>query len=311
MALRRRVIMFGALGALVPAAACERKPAPRANVTVESVVSPRVDSAAAAVTISWRATDGAFVLLAGDESTEGTEVPPDTLAPIASGIPQGSALRVELFGRGGRVGTATLTPVRPASCGWPRVRLALRDGPADSTRWSVAFAPGVARTVSLDSLERIPRADSSALVADLARLLSALPDDTVPRYRGLPFSVRGAWTFAPAPGGRGVVAEVHRRVAQEANPFEERVLIVAERDSAPPSRWRVTWWARAQGTEETVEAIEALAVAWLGADPWPTLVTGHDAPAGGWVEFVARDSVGAWRSRWRSSPPPACDGRAR
>ncbi len=291
--------------------ACERKADVPANVTVESMATPRADSTAETVRMSWRAADGPFLLVAGDEPTDAMVVPPDSLDPIARGVPQGATLRVELLGRSGRLGTAALTPVRPFTCGWPRVRLAVRDAPSDSTRWTVALAPGTARPVALDSLERVTRADSARLVADLARLLSALPDDTISRYRGLPFAVRGAWTFSPTAGVTTVVAEVHRRVAQEATPFEERVLLLAERDSAPASRWRAVWWSRAHGTEESVEAVEPLAVLVLGTDRWPTLVAGHDNPAGAWHEFVARDSSGAWHSRWHSTPAPQCDATAR
>lgn len=282
-----------------------------ANVTVETVVPPHPDSTVAVVTMPWRAQDGAFLLVAGDEFSEATLIPPDSLDALARGLPLGQALKVDLLGRSGRLGTAVLTPVRPQGCGWPRVRLASHDSVADDTHWAVAFAPGVARAMPVDSLERLARADSLRLVADLARVLSALADDTVPTFRGLPFSVRGAWTFAAAPGIAGVVAEVHRRVAQEATPLEERLLVIAERDSAPKARWRAVWWARAHGTEESVEALDALALLVLGNDTGPTLVAGHEAPVGAWQELVARDSTGSWRSRWRSALPPPCDGVAK
>ncbi len=311
MSSRRRGVVLGGSLALLVVLACDRKPDTPANVTIESVVPPQTDSEMPAVTLTWRTTDGPFLLVASDDIAEGTVVPPDSLSTIARGIPQGAALKVELLGRSGSLGTATLTPVRPVSCGWPRVRLAMHDAPSDSARWAVALARDVARAVPLDSLERATRGDSTRLVADLARLLSALPDDTVPRYRGLPFAVRGAWIFVPAPAVRAVVAEVHRRVAQEANQFEERVLLIAERDSTPAARWRAVWWSRTQGTEESVEAVEALAILLLGVDQLPTLVAGHDAPGGPWHEFVARDSSGAWRTRWRSAPAAACDAVSR
>ncbi|MBI3791970.1 MAG: hypothetical protein HY275_13985 [Gemmatimonadetes bacterium] len=311
MASAHRGGLVTMLLALAGGMACERKPATPANVTVETVVPPRQDSGAVAPESPWRAEDGAFLVVAGDETSEGTVVPPRADDAVGRGVPQGPRLAVELLGRGGRVGAATLTPVRPQPCGWPRVRLALHDSLGDEQRWGVAFAPGIARAVPLDSLERLARGDSLRLVADLARMLSALPDDSVPQYRGLPFAVHGAWRFVAAPGVQGVVAEVHRRVGQEANPLEERLLVVAERDSTPGAKWRALWWARAQGTEESVEALDALAIVTLGADRWPTLVAGHDAAGGPWQELVARDSTGAWRARWRSPRPPACEGGAR
>ena len=294
-------------GLLAFTIACDRPPATPANVTVASVVPPRPESTVVVVTAPWRAVDGAFLLLAGDDFIDATLVPPDALDSLAHGLPQGPALTVDLLGRSGRIGSAVVAPVRPRGCGWPRVRIASRDALADDTHWSVAFAPGVARAVPMDSLERLTRADSVRLVADLARLLSALPDDTVPTFRGLPFSVRGAWTFGAAPGIAGVVAEVHRRVAQEATPLEERLLLIAERDAGPSAHWHAVWWVRAQGTEESVEALDALALLVLGGDPSPTLVAGHEAPDGAWQELVARDASGRWRSRWRSARPPACD----
>lgn len=301
-------IVGGAL-AVAGALACDRKPATPANVTVEATQPPTPVAAPVVVALPWREADGPFLLTAGDEVTEGTLVPPDSAHALAQGLPQGRATEAELFGRGGIIGRAALTPVRPAPCGWPRVRLAPRDSLGEDQHWGAAFAPGIAHAVAVDSLERLARPDSARLVADLARLLGALPDDTVPQFRGLPFAVRGAWRFAPAPGALAVVAEVHRRVAQEATPLEERVLVVAERDSTAPARWRTAWWARAQGTEETVEAIDALALVTLGADPFPTLVAGHDAPGAPWQELVARDSTGAWRTRWRAPHAPACPAR--
>lgn len=308
----RRILVLGSGAWLTAAMACDPKPAARANVTVEAVVPPHVDSVVPEEERTWRERDGAFLIVAGDDMTDGTLVPPPTTDGLARGLPQGLALRADLLGRGGVLGTASLEPIRPATvCGWARIRVVPRDLLGEDHRWTIALAPGVARPVSLDSLERFDRADSSRLVADLARLLSALPDDTVPRFRGLPFSVRGAWRFAAAPGAVAVVAEVHRRVAQEANPLEERLIVIAERDSFPASRWRILWGARAQGSEESVETLEALAVIVIARDAFPTVVVGHDTPVGTWTEFVARDSTGAWRGRWRSPRPLPCGGGVR
>lgn len=297
--------------------ACERKAAARGNDSVElppSLAATEGDTVV--VPSSWRASDGPFLVVATEDvhvvslvvpegAASGTDSAPTVPGPIAR-LFRGA---VDLLGRGGLIARATLQPREVAQrreCAWPRFSIEVRDSRGDDVHWGVGFAAAVAVPVALDSLERLSHADSVRLVADLARIASAMPDDSVAVFRGIPFSVRGAWMFAPARGAIAVIAEISRRVAQEANQREERLLLLAERDSAAGSRWQARWWARVNGSEETVEATDALAVVRMARDPWPTLVVGHDVPMEPWLEFVARDSVGAWRRRWRSGAGSGC-----
>jgi hypothetical protein len=116
----------------------------------------------------------------------------------------------------------------------------------------------------------------------------------------LPFVVTAAGRFALNGTSEGVVAEIVRRVNVEANPREEALLLIAERDAAG-SDWRLVYSERAGGPELHVERATPLAVVALGASAAPTLVverTGAD-----WVAYalIQRYRDGSWRLSWESA----------
>jgi hypothetical protein len=179
---------------------------------------------------------------------------------------------------------------------WPAVALS-----ADSARsWTVAFQRGVATPVVLRPIESLASADSARLAAQLTRLAASLPNDTTRAFRGLPFVITTANGFTLNGTTDVVIAEVVRRVNIEANPREETLLLIAERDGVA-SAWRVVHSERAAGTELQVERTTPLAVVMLGASAVPTLVverTGAD-----WVTYalIQRHRDGTWRETWESA----------
>ena len=218
--------------------------------------------------------------------------------------------RVDLFTRAGAVGAAALAspPARPAreeECtNWPTARLApARAGQsAAPAPWTVGFLAGRATAIPLDSVETLPQPDSARLVAEVARLASALPNDTAASFRGLPFVVLAARRFSPAPGVQAIVAEVSRKVAQEARPREERILVVAERDSAVPALpWVASYSERVSDNEETIEASDVLAAVALGPSRTPTLVIGREYGEGFAYALLERVGPKRWRLRWSSA----------
>ena len=310
--MRRALVCGLTLTALV--AGCERtdtKPAAQAMV---SGSAPSADSGMAPVAASgWREADGPFFIVAGDAPTTGSLILPDQRDTTALSIP--GVLKfddhptLELFGRAGIIGRARFTrAVVSADTGcdaWPTAHVAPLTPAGDSARWSVAFVEHVAQALAVDSIEQLSRADSGRLVAELARLASGLPNDTVATFRGIPFNVHGAWRFAVDGGVVGVVAEITRRVAQEANQREERLLIIAERDTAPASRWVASYTVRVAGTEETVDALDMLTVVRLGSAARVVIVVRHESTHGTWYELIERTGAGQWRRQWRS-PPSGC-----
>lgn len=163
-----------------------------------------------------------------------------------------------------------------------------------ATAWSVAILGSSASPVRMDSLETLSRADSTRLVAELARLASAIPMQSDSRFKGLPFAVSSARRFAQGTS-QIVVSQLVRRVPHEAAPAEERTFIVAERDSASPA-FSTAFHARSEGTEETAEQFEVLAVLREGQNVW--LLLSRDNTARTTYEVLERPAPGTWRSRW-------------
>jgi len=98
-----------------------------------------------------------------------------------------------------------------------------------------------------------------------------------------------------------VAAVVLRNVNQEANPRQERILLLAERDTTTSSpRYVTQYFERITGLEETVETTDLVAMVLLGIDRRPTLVIARDVGHGlsfGLVEQIA----GKWQHRWNSA----------
>src|SRR5262249_61596034 len=100
------------------------------------------------------------------------------------------------------------------------------------------FAPWPAVGFPVDSVASLSPADSARRAADVARVASGLSNDTAPAFRGLPFEVQRAGRFTIAPGIDGIVAVLVRHVNEEANPREEHIFVIAERDSThQPMAW--------------------------------------------------------------------------
>jgi hypothetical protein len=155
--------------------------------------------------------------------------------------------------------------------------------------------------VPLDSIEGLTSADSARLAADIARIASALPGDTAATFRGLPFVVNKAWRTR-LPGGPDIlIAVIVRNVNQEANPRQERILLIAERDSATPTaRFTAQYSERTSGLEETIETTDPIAVVLLGADRRPAVVVSRDTGNGVSYAFIER-MANRWQRRWASA----------
>lgn len=291
--------------------ACDR-PAPvvSGDSAVAVAVEPRADTAPSARASSgWDAAAGAFVVL---PTVDGGMVAGSLLLPEATDSTVGDTTglasllgdgRVELFARSGPVGVARVsveaTPPREPGCtAWPVARLAV-DAGSSLIPWTAAFAAGRVQAVALDSIEGLAPRDSAGLAADLTRLASRLPDDTSATFRGLPFVVLRAWRAAAVDDAL-VVAVLARRVNQEDNPLEERVVLVVDAPGRNVASWRVGWHERASGHEdELVVAEPLLAFRVSGGSEVRVLFGRDDGLALGAAILARRD--GAWRVLWESA----------
>jgi len=275
-------------------------PVPESSVVVKPDASP------------WDSSAGPALFVAGTTPTEAFLIAPEFThtAALDSVQPDSTlirTLRIDLFGSGKKIGTARVASMaastRTDSCRtWPIARLEFVSGDTGSTQpWNVAFESGHASEPVVDSIEGLQTADSARLAADIARMASALPGDTSAVFRGLPFVVNKAWRARLASGQTLLAAVVVRNVNQEANPRQERIFLIAERDSAAATaRFTPRYTERKVGLEETLETTDPIAIVLLGVDHHPAVIIARDAGHGLSYALIER-IAGQWQRRWAST----------
>ena len=309
--LPRALALAAAVFAAAALAACERAaPPPRADSAAPPPPVVSADSApppAAPRDSAWEAAGaGPALFVPGDTARPATAaavLPDSTLVGADSALAAAtSALRgvtLELFAPSGKVGTARVDAAGgdgdECAVG-PAVRVS---GAPPRARWTVAFADGRATAVAVDSVEGLAGADSAARTAEVARLASLVPRTNRGEFAGLPFSVRQARRFT-LDGVDVVVAEVVRRIAQEANPREQHVLVVGERPAGRGGKYELAYHETAVGDEAAVETRDVLAVVLLGAARQPTLVLNREFEEGLAYSLLARTGARQWRLQWTS-----------
>jgi hypothetical protein len=311
----RAIVSLVSLVALSSIAACDRSGRQAGSDSTVVGAPPPADSAATAMNAGWNSDAGTILLVAGDVPGLGEVVFPEVtdstfgdsalmdLAPVRG-------THVTLFSRRGEVGNATIVgedttaqadSTDDACEDWPLVRLR-NESRGPTAAWTVGLVAGRARSIPLDSIDHLSRADSTRLADEVLALAARLPDDTAGAFRGLPFYVRTVRRFEPVPGVEALIADMSRRINQEADPREEQLLLVAERDSGKTTGpWRVGFSERASGHEGTVETHDILAALAIGATHRPTLVLARYVGDGVAYALLERNGAGRWELRWLSA----------
>jgi hypothetical protein len=297
-------------------AACERPAPARSNDTAAPTAPPPETAAALPVppVSAWDSAAGPVFFVMSANAQQAAVIVPDvdtaaSLDTVTFDVSRYRAMSLDLFSGGRRQATATVgTNIAlevPEDCSaWPVVRLS--GAPADSVSgaWQIAFAADRFQALELDSLSMFQRADSLKLVTELARVASGAPGDTVAALRGIPFVVRRAYR-ATLPGQVGVViAEVGRGLNQEANPIQEHLLVIAERDSIA-REYRLAYLERAAGGEEMLESSELLLIGIPRGREQPVVLLARYLGDGVVYSMLERNAEGKWRLRW-SSPYAGC-----
>jgi len=302
-------VKFGALALAFALVACEKR------ASAPPSQKPAASSASQGAALTWEdASAGPVLFVAGSNETEAAIVFPhftdSTLGTVSTldtgGISRGKA---DLFARGGLIGTAVIVPKTAGVLGgectaWPTAHVRSIDRATGGVPgpWTVGFVAGHAVAVTMDSIAMLTPADSTIRTSDIARLASTLPNDTAPSFHGLPFEVQRAGRFSIAPGIDGIAAVLVRHVNEEANPREEHIFLIAERDSThQPPAWVAAYSERASGSEDDLETNEVLAAVRLGPGRTPTLVLSRDYGDGGVYSLIERGAPGQWRLRWSSA----------
>jgi len=305
----RRVVCIALLACV--AVACDRTATPSASdSTVVTTPDLSTDSVRSIVTaVGWDSAAGSFIVLPTVDGglTSGSLLRADASElTVSDTTGVGIALadgRLDLFSRSGKVATVRLTvdaaPRVDAGCtAWPVARLtAVAD--ASVAPWTAAFVADRVTAIPLDSIEGLGTRDSVRLAVDLTRLASALRDDTSTTFRGLPFVVLRAYR-ARGLDTTFVVATLARRVNQEADPKEERLVIVVDVVGSDSRNWTVAWHERASGLEEELVVAEPLFAFRANGSPHVRLLFGRDDGVALGAAVLERGRAG-WHVLWESA----------
>jgi hypothetical protein len=304
------------LFALALLSACERKSP--AKPTDNSATSPQAPLASAPtirpVTIpsTWDTSAGPVMFVRGNTTSEAFVVfPTITDSTPADAVHFDSSLArnttIELFQRGGGGEVARVGPMAGGEWDadqcieWPAAKIQPPANADAATGWTVGFLKGRAKPLALDTMEALPHADSARLAADITRLVSTVPNDTSRTFRGIPYSVRTAYRFTPAPGTEAVVADVVRTLNQEANPLEEHTLVVGERAVGSGAPYRLAYREVTAGSDETLESSDVIAAVQIGASSHVDLVLAREGYESNAYALLERQADGSWKLRWTSA----------
>jgi len=291
--------------------ACEREPRP---ADVDSAGVPTDVSGDTASTdlprSGWEPELGPLLFIAGAQREASAIFPnfsdstlTDTTTFDTSIL---GGMRVDLFSRSGLAGRGQVRSAPPRTrddgcVAWPEAIVTVTDSSGKPDAWTIAFAAGRATAIALDSLESLAGADSARLTVEVSRLASLVPDDTATTFRGIPYFVRQVRRFRAGTDTEVLIANVTRRINQEANPREEQVLLIAERSTAQPNaRYTVGYHERVSGPEESIESTDVLAAVSLAPSGEPAIVLIRDYGDGSAYALVTR-TQGSWRLAWNSA----------
>lgn len=205
----------------------------------------------------------------------------------------------DLFDRSGHTAVATLESISRSTgegcSSWP-VGL-FREPPSHS--WRIGFGYQVARAIALDSLEAMKSADSTTVTSELARLSSLATVNGDPAFEGLPFTVREAYQIQ-LPEGAVIIGDVVRTINEEANPREEHLLLIAEKQISDPA-YHTAFYSRSAGSEEEVRTSEVLTAVRFVKTNRPAIVVSFGYADGDRIALVERIASNNWKITWRSA----------
>jgi hypothetical protein len=303
------IIVFAALSA------CERKPRVKPAETTSTAPETVATAPTAKPVVApstWDTSAGPVLFVRGNSIAEAYVIfPAITDSTPAADVHFDSALSrnatVELFQHSGGGDVAHVGALGGGEWDanqcieWPSATVQTKTSGDSTSGWTVAFLKGRAKALPLDSIETMPHADSAKLAADITRLVSTVPNDTARTFRGIPYSVRTAYRFTPAAGVEAVVADVVRKLNQEANPQEEHSLVVGERPAGTSAPYRMAYREVTAGSDETLESSDVLAAVAIGSPPHVDLVLARDGYESNAYALLERQADGKWRLRWTSA----------
>jgi hypothetical protein len=207
---------------------------------------------------------------------------------------------VDLFSPAGAAGKSSIAINSQQSSAegclvWPAVRLITK--PSDA--WTVGFPAGHAKSIQIDSLEKLDQKDSLVIATELIKQASALSMNGDPAFRGLPFIVQKAYRLSMG-DTVALVGSIVRKINEEANPREEHLLLIVERNNSE-APYTVAYQSRSAGAEDAVRTSALLAAVRFLKTNKAAIVVSFEYDDGGQVALLERVANQSWKITWRSA----------
>jgi hypothetical protein len=278
---------------------------PRVNSDSASVANKRQTVTGLTSGTGWDSVAGSFLVIPGSDSSDAAVVLPgltDTLLNSTkhfelSGLDNAT---LDLFSLRGFVGSSSLhvssQQAEAVGClAWPEGQLS----GVVPAQWRVGLEAGKASGIKVVPVDATQGKDSTTLIADVLKVALQLPQGGDAAFKGIPFSVRNAYRLI-TPETSVIVAEVVRKINEEANPREEHVLVVAERGSAV-SAYKLAFDMISAGVEESLQTTDLLAAINVVKTNRLAVVVSFDYEDGGKIGLLERISEGNWQLIWKSA----------
>jgi hypothetical protein len=289
---------------IVLVAAC-RAEKPRVNPDSASVANERRTVTGLTSATGWDSIAGSFMVVPGTDSIDAAVVLPGLTDSLLNSIKHFELSGLEnaaldLFSLQGFVGSSNLhissQLAETVGClAWPEGRLTA----LVPARWRIGLEAGRAIGIKVVPIDATQGKDSTTLAANVLDVASQLPQGGDAAFKGIPFSVRNAYRLA-IPETSVIVAEVVRKINEEANPREEHVLIVAERRSTVGD-YQLAFHMISAGAEESLQTTDLLAAIKIVKTGRLAVVVLFDYEDGGKIGLLEKISEGTWQLIWKSA----------
>ncbi|MFN2601264.1 MAG: hypothetical protein ABR582_00750 [Gemmatimonadaceae bacterium] len=300
----RPAVLFLAVLGIVGVTAC-RAEKPHVNPDSSSVVNGRQTVTGLTPATGWDSVAGSFMVIRGTDSIVAAVVLPgltDSLLNSTKHFELGALANatLDLFNLQGFVGSSTLRiasqPAEAAGClAWPEGQIAS----AVPAQWTIGLEAGRVKGIKVVPIDATKGKDSTTLIADVLSVVSQLPLGGDAAFKGIPFSVRNAYRLA-TPETLAIVAEVVRKINEEANPREEHVLIIAERRSTIVP-YQLAFHMISAGAEESLQTTDLLAAIKVVKTGRLAFVVSLDYEDGGKLGLLEKVSDSNWQLIWKSA----------
>ena len=296
------------LGFCLLTVACGRDTKSSPEDSATAVATPAAILPAPSANTGWdESAAGQFMILsaADDGITAAMVMPNETDSSLAQKktfqIDALANTPVDLFNAAGAAGNSRIAVNSQQLPGegclvWPAARLITK--PANS--WSVGLTAGHAKSIQIDSVEKLSKGDSLSVTTELAKQASALSMNGDPAFRGLPFIVRKAYRLSMG-DTTALIGSIVRKINEEANPREEHMLLILERSGNSDAPFVVAYQNRTAGAEADVRTTAILAAVRFVKTNTPAVILAFEYDDGGQFALLERVANRAWKITWRSA----------